>query len=212
MQTDDLVTRLSQDPLPVKRFAVVRPLAGALTVGLAVCVLLMILTLGIRPDLSQALQSAPFWTKFGYTLIVGLIGLRIVERAGRPGVSSRLLVALLAVPVIALGVLAIWQLSRPDADLHLLLMGQTAKVCTILVIYLAVPLLAAAFWVLRLMAPTRLRLAGAAAGLLAGSVAATVYAFHCPETAAPFIFLWYSGGIVLSAAIGALLGPALLRW
>ena len=212
MQTDDLVTLLSQDAPPVKRFAVVRPMAGALTVGVAVCILLMILTLGIRPDLSQALQSAPFWTKFSYTLVVALISLWIVERAGRPGVSSRLPVALLTVPVIALGFLAIWQLSQPSADRDLLLMGHTAKVCSMLVIYLSVPLLAAAFWILRLMAPTRLRLAGAAAGLLAGSAAATVYAFHCPEIAAPFVFLWYSSGILLSTAAGALLGPVALRW
>jgi hypothetical protein len=55
-------------------------------------------------------------------------------------------------------------------------------------------------------------LAGAAAGLVAGASAATVYGFHCPETAAPFILVWYSLGIALAAGLGALAGPWVLRW
>ena len=62
------------------------------------------------------------------------------------------------------------------------------------------------------LAPTRLTLAGALAGLFAGGMGAFVYAFHCPETAAPFVALWYSAGILLTTALGALLGPRLLRW
>jgi hypothetical protein len=68
------------------------------------------------------------------------------------------------------------------------------------------------FWALRQLAPTRLTLAGALAGLFAGGAGAFVYAFHCPETAAPFVALWYSAGILLTAGLGALLGPRLLRW
>jgi hypothetical protein len=62
------------------------------------------------------------------------------------------------------------------------------------------------------MAPTRLRLAGAAAGLLAGGVAATVYGLHCQEMTAAFVVTWYSLGVAASVAVGALLGPRLLRW
>jgi hypothetical protein len=61
-------------------------------------------------------------------------------------------------------------------------------------------------------APTRLRLAGAAAGLFSGAVGAVVYCFHCPELDAPFIAFWYLLGILIPAAAGALLGPRLLRW
>ena len=65
---------------------------------------------------------------------------------------------------------------------------------------------------LRWLAPTRLRAAGAAAGLAAGAWAACLYCLHCPETAAPFILVWYSAGITLATGLGALLGPRLLRW
>ncbi|PTS89589.1 DUF1109 domain-containing protein, partial [Sphingomonas sp. HMWF008] len=58
----------------------------------------------------------------------------------------------------------------------------------------------------------RLRLAGAMAGLAAGGIAATLYGFHCPETAAPFVLTWYSLGIAAAMAIGAAIGPRALRW
>ena len=62
------------------------------------------------------------------------------------------------------------------------------------------------------LAPTRLRLAGAAAGLLSGAVGALVYSLHCPELAAPFLGFWYLLGMLIPTAAGALLGPRLLRW
>ena len=62
------------------------------------------------------------------------------------------------------------------------------------------------------LAPTRLALAGAAAGLLAGAIGALVYALHCPEMEAPFLGVWYVAGMLIPAAAGALLGPIVLRW
>jgi hypothetical protein len=56
--------------------------------------------------------------------------------------------------------------------------------------------------------PTRLR----AAGLLAGAVGAFGYAFACIEQSTAFVALWYSLGIGMSGALGAALGPRVLRW
>ena len=62
------------------------------------------------------------------------------------------------------------------------------------------------------LAPTRLALAGAAAGLLSGATAALVYALHCPEMEAPFLGVWYVAGMAVPFVVGALLGPLVLRW
>jgi hypothetical protein len=62
------------------------------------------------------------------------------------------------------------------------------------------------------MAPTRLRIAGAAAGFAAGAAGALVYTLHCPEMAAPFLGIWYVLGMLIPTAVGAALGPSLLRW
>ena len=77
---------------------------------------------------------------------------------------------------------------------------------------LALPGFVGALWALRGLAPTRLRLAGATARLCAGALGAFVYAFHCPELAAPFIGTWYVLGMAIPTAVGALLGPLALRW
>jgi len=65
---------------------------------------------------------------------------------------------------------------------------------------------------LRQLAPTRLAIAGAAAGLLAGGVGASVYGLYCGETAATFVVIWYTLGIAAGAALGAVIGSRLLRW
>jgi hypothetical protein len=57
-----------------------------------------------------------------------------------------------------------------------------------------------------------LALSGAGAGLLAGALGTLVYALHCPESAAPFIGIWYVLGIAIPTLAGAMLGPRVLRW
>jgi hypothetical protein len=59
---------------------------------------------------------------------------------------------------------------------------------------------------------TDLKRTGAIAGLVAGALGATAYAFHRPDDSIPFIAVWYGAMIALCASIGALLGPRLMRW
>jgi hypothetical protein len=93
-----------------------------------------------------------------------------------------------------------------------LVLGQTAAACPVLIALLAAPVFLAGCWAMQGLAPTRLRLAGASVGLLAGATGACVYAFHCSELAAPFLGTWYVLGIALPTALGALIGPRVLRW
>jgi pimeloyl-ACP methyl ester carboxylesterase len=55
-------------------------------------------------------------------------------------------------------------------------------------------------------------IAGAAAGFAAGAAGALVYTLHCPEMTAPFLGIWYVLGMLIPTAVGAELGPSLLRW
>jgi hypothetical protein len=66
--------------------------------------------------------------------------------------------------------------------------------------------------VMRRLAPTNLPAAGLTAGLLAGSAAAWIYAFHCDENGMPFLALWYTTGILIAAIGGAIAGRWALRW
>jgi hypothetical protein len=117
------------------------------------------------------------------------------------------------VAVIAMWVLAVMTLAAASPqDRARLILGATAVVCPFLITLVAAPLFAALLVVMRSLAPTRLRWAGAASGFAAGSIGALVYTLHCPELAAPFLGIWYLLGMLIPTAIGAWLGPRLLRW
>ena len=212
MRTDDLIARLSEGLQPVRKAAVGRTLAVGLIGGIIGSALLMVATMGIRPDLLVAMADGAFWMKFTYTIVIAALGLWIVERLGRPGTEVKRPLALLVLPVVAILVLMAIQLAPANADRHALIMGHSAKVCALLIALLAIPLFGGIFLALRQLAPTRLAQAGAAAGLLAGGAAATIYAFHCGESAAPFVAIWYSLGMLACALLGWALGPMLLRW
>jgi hypothetical protein len=105
------------------------------------------------------------------------------------------------------------QLSQAlPAERSLMFFGATWNSCPLLIALLSAPVFVAVMWAMKGLAPTRLRLSGAAAGLLAGAVGTLIYSLHCPEMAAPFIGFWYLLGMLIPTAAGTLLGPRLLRW
>jgi hypothetical protein len=212
MRTDDLIAQLSDGLEPVKTGAVTRLLLVAVAAGLAASALVMLTVLGPRHHFAVAITDFGMWMKLAYTFALSMFGFGLVERAGRPGADMLRPALLLALPVLAIALLAALQMTAPGADVHRLVMGQSARICAILILLVAAPSLVAAFWGLRQLAPTRLTLAGAGAGLFAGSLGAFVYAFHCIEDSAPFVAIWYTLGIALTSAIGAFLGRWALRW
>ena len=213
MQTDDLIAHLSGNLEPVRGAQVARTLAIGLAAGAAGSALLMMATIGVRHDIVDAMGGEAFWLKFLYTLVIAALGLKLVERIGRPGTDAAWPALLLAVPVLVLmTMMAMQMMPADDAARRTLIMGHSANVCSVLIAALALPLFAGLFWSLRQLAPTRLTQAGAAAGLLAGSAAATIYAFHCTESTATFIAIWYTAGIALTTLLGAGLGRWMLRW
>jgi hypothetical protein len=212
MRTDDLIAGLSDRLEPVRYGALTRMLVLAVVVGVIGSTVLMLSALGPRHDFARAIVSFGMWTKLVYTFVIAALGFWLVQRAGRPGADMGAIARILLLPVLAIALLALAQLTTPGADMRVLVLGHSSRVCAFLVILTALPTLAATFWALKRMAPTRLTLAGAGAGLFAGAAGAFVYSFHCTEGSAPFIGIWYSLGIALTAAIGGFLGRNLLRW
>jgi hypothetical protein len=213
MKTDDLIDMLARGPVAVAPHAARRRYMLALGWGLVGALLLMALGLGVRPDLAHAATLPLFWFKTLFVLSMSLIGVLVSSRLARPGIALRRWPLALAIPVLIVWVVAIVAMSQVAPDQRLpLLLGSTWKVCTLLITVLSIPSFIALMWAMKGLAPTRPRSAGAAAGLLSGSLAALVYCLHCPELAAPFIGTWYLLGMLIPAAAGALLGPRLLRW
>ncbi|GAA0328189.1 NrsF family protein [Sphingomonas oligophenolica] len=213
MNTDDLIARLATDIAPVRRNAVGRRLATGIALGVLVSIFLVVVTLGVRPDIGPAMRGFPFWMKWGYTISLSIAAIVMTAQLARPDSRSLRWLWLIAIPVLLLAGVGVLELARtPPGEWLAMWLGHSWMVCPWLVLTLAMPIFVGLLWSFRRLAPTRLRAAGAAAGLASGAFAAAIYCLHCPEVSAIFVLTWYSLGILLAASVGALLGPRLLRW
>jgi len=213
MRTDDLVAMLATGAGAVEPNAAARRYAIGIGWGALGAALLMAVLLEVRDDLAAAVLLPMFWVKLAFVACLAAGSLLAVLRLSRPGLRLAWMPGALAAPVLAMWVLAAFVLMRADpAQRGQLFFGETWTSCPFLVAMLSAPVFIAVLWAMRGLAPTRLGLAGAAAGLLSGAVGALVYCLHCPEMEAPFLGFWYLAGMLIPTAVGALLGPRLLRW
>ncbi len=212
MNTDDFIAMLATGAEPVQPHVPERRMAQAMAMSLPLAFLIM-LHFGVRPDLLQVLGDPMLWVKFAFPGAMGVISLLLVLRLARPGMDTGHLATGLTAPALAMCLLAaVVLVNAAPADRSALVLGTTWQVCTINIALISVPVFIGSFWALKGLAPTRLALAGASAGLLAGAAGAFVYAIHCPELDAPFLLIWNGLGMLVPAALGAALGPRLLRW
>ena len=213
MKTAELVAMLARGAGAVDRGAGARRLLIALALAFAPTLLLMQALYGVRATLGQDALLWMFWAKLLFVVALAGAAWAAVLRLGRPGAALAQLRLSLVAPVAAMWLLAAIELLRAaQGGRAALVLGQTWLECPFRIAILSVPAFVALLWAMRALAPTRLRLAGAAAGLCAGSMGALAYTFHCPELAAAFLGVWYVIGMLIPAAAGALLGPWLLRW
>jgi hypothetical protein len=212
ISTEDMIDRLANGLVRVPAQMLERRLALAVVGGAIVVLALVIGFIGLRPDLLIATSDSRFWAKLAYTSGIALIGLAGARRLARPETSG-INVAYFVLPVGTLVLLAIVELGSATPDQRdILIFGNTWRECPLLIAGLAVPLLVILLRLFAGFAPQRAGLTGAIIGLTAGAMAATLYSLHCPEMAMTFVLLWYSAGIAIIAAIGAIVGPRILRW
>ena len=213
MKTEDLIEALAADLPAAKPRQVERRLLLALMGGGLLIVLGVDLWLGFRDDLTSAMMGPNFWVKAAYSGALGIIGFWLLDRLGRPG--SRIagpLIALATVLAVAAG-FATWEfMTMAEAERMPALMGESARECAPLILILSLIAAPFVFGAARGFAPMRPGAAGAAAGLLTAGLATTLYGLHCPEHTAGFVVVWYSLGIALTAAVGAVVGKFLFRW
>lgn len=212
MNPNEFATTLAQGAGAMDDRSAKRRLSIAIGWGALGTVLLMSFLLGVRSDLGQAAGVPMFWVKFAFAAVLVAGSVVGALRISRPdALLGRAPVA------VALAVAAIWLLAGADllaaepGTRAVLIFGDTWRSCPWNIAGLSIPVFAAAVWAMKALAPTRPRVAGAIAGLLAGAIAALVYSLHCPELAAPFIAIWYVLGVSIPTFVGALFGPVLLH-
>lgn len=211
MQTDDLIRTLSYDAnLPTKP----KPMRSLLVVaglGLAMCVIVILVFQGARPDFVDSLGYVAM--KAGMSALFALSALPLALRLAQPGkrtgvwglIASGVFVIVGAAAAIAIGM-------APPQDRVETVTGGGFPHNLIVIPILAVPAGVILFAWLRRQAPTRLMLAGAAAGLMAGGLSAMAYALVCPVDSVAFVAIWYGLAIAACAFIGAIVGRWALRW
>lgn len=214
MRTQDLINALSEDhaarPQP-------RPLlwtfAMAMAAGLGIAVLAFALTLGIRPDAASAIATWRYDFKFVVTLTLAVTAAKFVWRLARPAADPRPAeLAMAAAPLLLLAAVLYELLVVPESRWLPRALGSNSVACVVSITLLSLAPLAGAFYALRRGAPLKPGLAGAAAGLLASALAATLYAMHCPDDSPLFGAIWYTAAMALVSIGGALAGRRLLRW
>jgi hypothetical protein len=212
MRTDALIQSLAADLPKVAPGAVARRIALGLGLGVAASAGMMLVWLGPRADLAQALATPMFWMKLGYAAATGLVLAVLLARLARPAARPGGLTAAAAAPFAAVALMALLRVLRapPEAQ-QALIMGHTSMVCPWRILAIGLPILAGAIWAVRGLAPTRLGLAGLAAGGCAGGLGAAVYAVACDETSTPFLAIWYTLGMAAVGLAGAM-ASRLLRW
>jgi hypothetical protein len=213
VNTHDLITLLANGAEAVDSKATARRFLVAIASGTGAAVILSAGLLGLRSTPLAESSIPMFWTREAFCATLGMVGLVAMHRLARPGRRLGWVPVGLGAPLVVMWLLAAVALLGADADNRSsLIFGKTASVCPFLIALVSAPVFAASVWMMRGLAPTRLRLAGAACGFAAGAIGALAYTVHCPELAAPFLGIWYVLGMLIPTLVGAWLGPRLLRW
>ena len=213
MRTDDLIDVLSTHVEQVDRRQLMRMIGAAIGISTALVVAVVLVVLGVRPDLIAAGPIAFLFLKLAFTAVVLVPASIFLVRLARPGGEHKTPVTLLALPFIVIMALAAVSLAlTPSSHWHDVVLGDQWLECLLSIPIIAVVPFVVLVWVVQRTAPTDLSRAGALAGLVAGTVSAIGYAFHCTDDSLPFIALWYGGTIAVCTLAGAALGPRLLRW
>ena len=212
MRTQDLIGLLAQNPIPAAS-PVRQQLSRALLRSGLVCGAWLLVFWGLNPNMGTMATHPAFATKMLWLLALAVFSGRGLLRLSRPGMNAGSTFWGLALALLAMGCLGLIQsLQASPGSRMTLWMGDSWQTCTLSILVLSLPVLGALLWALRQLAPTHPALAGAAAGAMAGCVAAGFYSLHCTETTFAFFTAWYGGGMLVVSALGALLGSRLLRW
>jgi hypothetical protein len=213
MKTDDLVAMLSTNVEPVDRRIVARTIGVAIVVGSVAAVGLMLGGLGFRADLTTTRAFLFLAMKLAFAVAIVGVAAVYLTRLTRPGGERGISLIAIAIPFVAIALLAVASLGlTPASHWNRMVTGEDWLECLLSIPIIAIVPFATIIFAVRRTAPTNLVRTGAVAGLLAGSVSAMAYALHCTDDSAPFVAVWYAGTIVLCTVAGAALGPRLLRW
>jgi hypothetical protein len=211
MRTDQLIAELSMNPHrqgnPQLRIIM------AIALGWLVALAGLLVFLGPPLQELEHTGMASFAVKLGYTVALTSLSVMAAIAAGRPGSKLAGPVALIIFPIILLSLVAMLELGTADAVARReMLVGTAYMNCVKSVVLASMPVFVGLVMAYRILAPTRLSVAGFLIGLSAGSAGAAAFALYCHESSSAFLIAAYTPAILIPAVIGAISGPILLKW
>lgn len=206
-----LIAQLSDDLEPVRPIRMAHGFA-LLALATALTIVAVALWQGLWSGPMQGQAAAIFFVANGLIALVGLASARAVIRMASPRVGARndgsrwLLAALAILPLTALLLAALeGNLAGHDhaADgLHCFLAATASGVAVATTLV---------FW-LRRGAPVAPNAAGFYTGVAAGALGSFAYGLSCPFDAIGHLGIWHVAPVAISAALGRVAIPALIRW
>lgn len=211
MGTDELIKALVSNLQPVTPLSAIWRRAAALAIVTTGAIFFA--TLGLRSDIAAAAETLRFLFKFAASVTLAtsaFVLVRVLSRPGEPCWRAAFYVAV-APALVAVAVVVEMSVLPPEMW-SANMIGMNSLVCVISVLLLGIVPLATFLVALRHGASTKPFAAGAAAGIVAGGIAATFFALQCTNDSPLFVAIWYTLAIAGLAAIGAICTKAMARW
>jgi hypothetical protein len=212
MDTDELIEALAAEarqhaaPLSSVWWS-----AAGLAIILAAAVFFA--ALGPRPDIAAAAETPRFLFKFVYTIALAVGAFGLARALSRPGGTWRKALPYLATAPVLIAMAVVAELFLlPPETWSAKLIGANSMACLTFISLIGIGPLAIFLLVLHHAAPARPAFAGAAAGVLAGAIAATFYAAQCTDDSPLFVATWYTIAIAGLAILGAAGASRFARW
>jgi hypothetical protein len=183
----------SPQTAPQKPFYVAARIALALAIGGLVASALFVAALGVRANIASALETWRFAAKGAIVLVCLASAMWVSARLSGPDAEPRAMLLALAPLISMLASAVALELVWSPADTWASrAIGSNALLCLT-----SIPALSLAPFILLLVAlragaPRSPPMAGAAAELLAGALAAALYGLHCFDDSPLFVALWYT--------------------
>lgn len=200
MQTDDLIKNLAGSVAPVADGWLFRRLALVFSAGLLIALIGQWQTQGVRGDVTVAWVAV--LCKVAFCVGMGAVWLRFLRVASAPGAPG------FGPLMLGLAGLAVMILLAALSSLEI----EPLYGCVEQVLILGLPAFLGLFWVVRAAAPVSASGAGFALGIAAGAIGAFGYSFGCDVDVPTTVAFRYGTAILISGALGGLLGRFLLRW
>lgn len=182
-------------------------------VSIAIAAFVFFALLGLRPDIASALETPRFLFKFLVAVALAASAFICVSVLSRPGENRRNAILGLAIaPALITAAVAAELFALPSDAWATAMIGKNSMACLAHITIIGLGPLAVFLLTLRYSAPVNPSLAGAAAGLLSGGIAASVYAANCTDDSPLFVAVWYTIAIAILAILGAAAANRLSRW